>query len=211
MQHKCPLCRERFSPRDIRKLHVDRDPSTRTIEPPSEPVAVAPEIDNESQRLLDDIARIVKEGGKVNEIRRVIDECRAYYKSQPGNHVRLVCRFSSLNVRSHMSFLQYTPVRVSCLLLHNLLEAQRKLVLQAEQLREITAARNEIRDRLTLELEAAQLKHDDLERTSRDEKETALTIEKSLRDHYDQMNSFWKGWVLCRGVLSIADVLVIVK
>ncbi|KAG8221491.1 hypothetical protein J3R82DRAFT_1704 [Butyriboletus roseoflavus] len=175
MQHKCPLCRERFSPRDVRKLHVDRDPSTRTTEPLSDSVVVPPQIDNESQRLLDDIARIVKEGGKVNEIRRVIDECRAYYKSQPGN--------------------QYTPVRVSCLLLHNLLEAQRKQVLQTEQIRETAAARDEIRDRLTSELEAAQLKYEDLERTRRDEKETALTVEKSLRDHYDQMNSFWKGWM----------------
>ncbi|KAH0828716.1 hypothetical protein J3R83DRAFT_3124 [Lanmaoa asiatica] len=175
MQQKCPLCRERFSPRDVRKLHVDRDPSTGTIEPPSESVVVAPQIDDESQRLLDDIARIVKEGGKVHEIRRVIDECRAYYKSQPGN--------------------QYTPVRVSCLLLHNLLEAQRKLVVQADQLREATTARDETRDRLTSELEAAHLKYEDLERTSRDEKDTALAIEKSLREHYDQMNSFWKGWM----------------
>jgi len=178
MQQKCPLCRERFSPRDIRKLHVDRDPSTKSIESPptatsSELMVVAPQIDNGSQRLLDDIARIVKEGGKVNEIRRVIDECRAYYKSQPGN--------------------QYTPVRVSCLLLHNLLEAQRKLVTQADQLRETTATRDEISDRLTSELEAIRLKYEDLERTSRDEKDTALAIEKSLREHYDQMNSFWKG------------------
>ena len=95
MQHKCPLCRERFSPRDVRKLHVDRDPATRTStsDPPSEPVVIAPQIDNESQRLLDDIARIVKEGGKVNEIRRVIDECRSYYKSLPGNQVPFLSPF----------------------------------------------------------------------------------------------------------------------
>lgn len=54
---------------------------------------VAPQIDNKSQRLLDDVARIVKQGGKVNEIRRVIDECRAYYKSQPGNQVLFVSPF----------------------------------------------------------------------------------------------------------------------
>jgi len=94
MQHKCPLCRERFSPSDVRKLHVDRDPSTGTADPPAEPPeVVAPQIDNESQRLLEDIARIVKEGGKVNEIRRVIDECRSYYKSQPGNQVPFSHRF----------------------------------------------------------------------------------------------------------------------
>ncbi|KAF8120762.1 hypothetical protein EV363DRAFT_1157151 [Boletus edulis] len=44
-------------------------------------------------------------------------------------------------------------------------------------------------------MQAEQLKYEDLERTSRDEKETALAIEKGLREHYDQMNSFWKGWM----------------
>ncbi|KAF8444442.1 hypothetical protein L210DRAFT_3642683 [Boletus edulis BED1] len=132
MQQKCPLCRERFSPRDIRKLHVDCDPSTiAAIDSPSEPV----------------------EGGKVNEIRRVIDECRAYYKSQPGNQVRLLLLFQIPDGIGLMSSL-----------------SPRKLVMQAEQ-----------------------LKYEDLERTSHDEKETALAIEKGLREHYDQMNSFWKG------------------
>ena len=85
MQHKCPLCRERFSPRDIRKLHVDRDLATRTS-------ARAPQIDNESQRLLHDIVRVF-EGGKVSEIQRVIDECKSYYKSQPGNQVPFLSPF----------------------------------------------------------------------------------------------------------------------
>ncbi|KIJ16212.1 hypothetical protein PAXINDRAFT_168743 [Paxillus involutus ATCC 200175] len=173
MQHKCPLCRTRFSPRDVRKLHVDRDPTARAIESASEPVAEGPRLDDGSQRLLDDIGRIVKEGGKLNEIRRVIDECRTYYKLQPGN--------------------QYTPVRVSCLLLNGLAEAHGKLHLQADQLREVTIARDEIHDRLTSELEAIDFKYQELQRTSRDEKDTALAIEKSLREHYDHMNNFWKG------------------
>lgn len=67
------------------------------------------------------------------------------------------------------------------------------MVAQAEQIRETTTTRDEIRDRLTSQLEAAQRKCEDLERTSRDEKETALVIEKSLREHYDMMNNFWKG------------------
>ncbi|KIJ62292.1 hypothetical protein HYDPIDRAFT_169207 [Hydnomerulius pinastri MD-312] len=172
-QHKCPLCRQRFSPQDIRKLHVDRDPSSAAINDSIEPSAQPPPVDDEAQRLLDDIARIVKEGAKIHDIRRVIDESRAYYKSQPGN--------------------QYTPVRVGCLLLHNVAESQRKLQLQAEQIREITTARDEIRERLTSELDAADLKYQELQRTSRDEKETALAIEKSLREHYDRMNDYWKG------------------
>ena len=67
------------------------------------------------------------------------------------------------------------------------------MVVQADQLRETTATRDEIRDRLTAELGAAKLQYEDLERTSRDEKDTALAIEKSLGEHYDLMNNFWKG------------------
>ena len=91
---------------------------------------------------------------------------------------------------------QYTPIRVSSLLLHNLLDVQRKLVVQAAQLRKTTATHDEIRDRLTSELEAIQHEYDDLKRTSRDEREAASAIEKSLREHYDQMNDFWKGRVI---------------
>ncbi|KAF8134821.1 hypothetical protein EV363DRAFT_1160144 [Boletus edulis] len=59
MQQKCPLCHERFSPRDIRKLYVDHNPSTiTTVDSPSEPMVIAPQIDNKSQRLLDDITHI---------------------------------------------------------------------------------------------------------------------------------------------------------
>ncbi|KAF9235480.1 hypothetical protein BU15DRAFT_64835 [Melanogaster broomeanus] len=161
-----------FGPSDIRKLHVECDPSARAIES-TPPAASPPQLDDESQRLLDDIARIIKQGAKLDEIRRVIDECRTFYKSQPGN--------------------QYTPVRVGCLLLHNLAEAHRKLHSQTDQLREVAAARDEVRERLTSELEAMQFKYQELQRTSRDEKETALAIERSLREHYDQMNNFWKG------------------
>ena len=85
------------------------------------------------------------------------------------------------------------------------------MFVQAKQLRETTATRDEIRDRLTSEFEAVQLKYEDLERTSRDEQDTALAIEKSLREHYDQMNSFWKGWEFCHGTSSIANVLVTAK
>jgi hypothetical protein len=82
IQHnlKCPLCRTQFSPRDIRKLHVEHDTSTRTIESASEPVAEAPRLDDESQHVFDEIVRIVNEGSMGNEIHRVVDECREYYK-----------------------------------------------------------------------------------------------------------------------------------
>jgi hypothetical protein len=83
--------------------------------------------------------------------------------------------------------------------------------MQAEQLHETTATHDEIRDRLTSELKAVQLKYEDLECTSRDEKETVLAIEKGLREHYDQMNSFLErvGIRIMTCYLSLANVSVI--
>lgn len=82
---RCPTCRERTLLHDIRKLHVDRDPS--------EHVAVTPQIDSKSQHLLEDIARIINGSMGVNEARGVFDECNAYCGSQPGNQVPLFHRF----------------------------------------------------------------------------------------------------------------------
>ncbi|KAG6331738.1 hypothetical protein ID866_7349 [Astraeus odoratus] len=177
VQHKCPLCRTRFSPQEVRRLHVDRDPNVKAIveEEPAQPAPAAPVEDEEAQRLLNEIAQIVKQGAKLHEIRSVIDECRAYYKSQ-GDH--------------------YTPVRVSCLLLHNLAESQRRLSLQAEELKGLRAERDDIRERLSAELEAAELRYEDLQRTSEEDKQTLVAKEKSLRDHYDEMNQSWLCEVL---------------
>ncbi|KIM59885.1 hypothetical protein SCLCIDRAFT_125322 [Scleroderma citrinum Foug A] len=172
VQHKCPLCRTRFSPQEVRKLHVDRDPNVKAIldVEPSQSAPSAPEADGEGQRLLNEITRIVKEGAKINEIRRVIDECRAYYKSQGD---------------------QYTPVRVSCLLLHNLAESQRKLSLQADELKGLRAECDDIRERFAEELEAAELKYDDLQKARQEERDAQMAKEKSLRDRYYDMNQSW--------------------
>ncbi|KAI6008616.1 hypothetical protein EDC04DRAFT_2610863 [Pisolithus marmoratus] len=181
VQNKCPLCRMPFEPSEVRKLHVDRDPNVKaTVEedaaqcPPSVPAA-----DEEAQRLLNEIARIVKEGAKIVDIRRVIDECRTYYKSQGD---------------------QYTPVRVSCLLLHNLAESQRKLSLQAEDLKELRAERDNIHEHLTGELEAVKRDYEQLWRTTQEEKATLLATEKCLRDRYDEMNQSW-----LREILSLEE------
>ncbi|KAI6112292.1 hypothetical protein EDD16DRAFT_1728104 [Pisolithus croceorrhizus] len=177
VQNKCPLCRMHFDPLEVRRLHVDRDPNVKAIieEEPAQSPSSVPVADGEAQRLLNEITRIVKEGAKINEIRRVIDECRTYYKSQGD---------------------QYTPVRVSCLLLHNLAESQRKLSLQAEELKALRAERDDIREHLTAELDTVKHDFEQLQRTSQEEKETLLVKEKYLRDRYDEMNQSWLCEVL---------------
>lgn len=177
VQNKCPLCRIHFDPLEVRRLHVDRDPNVKaTIEEESAQCPFpTPVADDEAQRLLNEITRIVKEGAKINEIRRVIDECRTYYKSQGD---------------------QYTPVRVSCLLLHNLAESQRKLSLQAEELKALRAERDDIHEHLTAELETVKRDFEQLQRTSQEEREALLVKEKCLRDRYDEMNQSWLCEVL---------------
>lgn len=186
---------------------MDRDPNVRStvVDDSVDPTNSVPPADQEAQRLLNHIARIVKEGAKINEIRRVIDECRTYYKAQ-GDQVRLLLAlFCPPNAARGR---QYTPVRVSCLLLHNLAESQRKLSSQVEDLDRLCVERDEIRDRLTSDLEASELKFQDLEQTRQYEKETALATEKSLREHYDQMNQYWIRFVPWPSLYSFLDRLM---
>ena len=69
MQPQCPLCRRDFFPWDIRKLHVGSVGST-----------VAPHaIDARSQRLLDAIAHAGGVGASLEDMQRVIDQCRVYH------------------------------------------------------------------------------------------------------------------------------------
>lgn len=161
----------------------------------------SPPPDGEARTLQNDIARVVKEGAKLPELRRVIEKCRTYYKSQSAD--------------------QQNPVKVSALLLWNLAESQRHLaemrkdkaaevektrvveiafeemrrekVAEAERTCEAKIALEEVRSRLTAELMDRQVKYEELQRIRQDEKDTALAVEKSLREHYDELNAHWRS------------------
>ena len=84
---------------------------------------------------------------------------------------------------------------MSYLLLYTLLEAQRKLLLQTGKISELSAARDDVRDRLTSELMAAQLRCHRLEEARLREKETALLRERIFEAQYTKVNAFWKRLV----------------
>lgn len=205
LRHICPLCRTRFSPQDVRRLHIDMQSPTITTasieEVPENPESSSPPPDDEARALQNDIARVVKEGAKLPELRRVIEKCRIYYKSQSAD--------------------QQNPVKVSALLLWNLAESQRHLaemrkdkaaevektrvveialeemrqdkVAEAERTCEAKIALEEVRSRLTAEIVNLQVKYEELQRIRQDEKDTALAVEKSLREHYDELNAYWRS------------------
>lgn len=177
--------------------------TTATIEEVPENPESSPPPDNEARILQEDIARVVREGAKLPELRRVIEKCRTYYKSQSAD--------------------QQNPVKVSALLLWNLAESQRHLaemrkdkaveieknrvvetaleemrrekVAEVERTCEAKIALEELRSRLTAEIVNLQVKYEELQRIRQDEKDTALAVEKSLREHYDESNSYWSSKV----------------
>ncbi|OAX39322.1 hypothetical protein K503DRAFT_769619 [Rhizopogon vinicolor AM-OR11-026] len=207
LRHICPLCRSRFSPQDVRRLHIDLQSPTVTTASIEDVTETAPEPltspppDDEARMLQNDIARVVKEGAKLPELRRVIEKCRVYYKSQSAD--------------------QQNPVKISALLLWNLAESQRHVAeikkdkaaeiektravevtledmmkqkaAEVEKTREVKVALEEVHSRLMAELAGAQLKYQELQRIRQDEKDTAVAVETSLREHYDELDKFWKS------------------
>jgi hypothetical protein len=82
---------------------------------------------------------------------------------------------------------QHEDLRVSFRMISYLCEVKSNLKKQTENLAQLEANHDALRDKLTVELEAAERKYTDLLQTSADEKETALAVENSLREHYKQV------------------------
>ncbi|KAN0080347.1 hypothetical protein V8E55_009913 [Tylopilus felleus] len=129
-------------------------------DPTSRSTTVAPQVDIEAQRLFEDIAEIANGRATTEEMRMVIDRFCAHYHSQ----------------------LNDIPVWVINLLLSALMESQRKLS-------EVASTRDDVRDRLTMKLEAAQLRRRTLEQVHRTEKETAWRNEEALRSHCNEISA----------------------
>lgn len=85
-------------------------------------------------------------------------------------------------------------------------ETQRKLAAEAEAVRGLKVECEDLRKQIDSEREAshkaseerdeAQHKVKELEQMNADEKETALAVEKSLREHYGQLDAEWRKSVL---------------
>jgi len=83
----CPLCRDRFHPRDTRRLHIDIDAQGT---PDSLKAAASVESSTEARKLQDSIARIVKDGSSENHLRALIEECSTFLKTQNRSHVSIL-------------------------------------------------------------------------------------------------------------------------
>lgn len=75
-------------------------------------------------------------------------------------------------------------------------ETQRKLGVESEVVRKLHEESEALRAQIDIERDAADQKYAELERTCADEKDTALAVEKSLRDHYEKLNGEWQRSVI---------------
>lgn len=75
-------------------------------------------------------------------------------------------------------------------------ETQRKLTTETEAIQGLRVECETLRTQIDSEREVAEQKYAELERSCADEKETALAVEKSLRDHYEKLNGDWQRFVM---------------
>ena len=69
--------------------------------------------------------------------------------------------------------------------------------MEAQSVRALRAESEELRDKLDYERDEAERRYAELQRANADERETAMAIEKSLREHYSQLDTEWRRHVSC--------------
>ncbi|KAF8882123.1 hypothetical protein BD779DRAFT_1675106 [Infundibulicybe gibba] len=154
----CPLCRTTFDQRTVTKLHVDVD-NARSSPSPSIKATCPTAAEQEARRLQEAIASIANEGTTEPRLRQLIAECRTFLSSQPRN------LFSDLRV-SHRMIAYLCEVKSTLKSQNQAVDSLKEKILQ-------------------LDTEKAELKQrvDDMIIINRDERETALAVEMSLREH----------------------------
>ncbi|KII85511.1 hypothetical protein PLICRDRAFT_318928 [Plicaturopsis crispa FD-325 SS-3] len=169
----CPLCRVSFYSEDIMKLHIDlggQSPRMSMPTPPNGNTTVA--APDEVRRFLDVINRAVFQGAAMSHLKVFIDECNEWLKTQPKD--------------------QHIDLRTTFSLFYNFHSSKRKLAESAESLRAAQEECSTLRGELAQNWEEWDQKYQKLVRSSAEERATALSVEKSLRTRYDQMDTEWR-------------------
>ncbi|KAI0343763.1 hypothetical protein BDW22DRAFT_1207096 [Trametopsis cervina] len=175
-KQSCPLCRTGFHSLDIRKLHVD-DSSRSTSPSDSTSQPSSPHGDGSLETARDfqtRITRIVTDGASSSaKVRDILDEVRDWLAEQdPEKH-------SDLRAAWVMLF-KYTNVTFK-------FKDSKDTIVGLQQ--DIEELKEKMRD----ERESAEARYHELSQKRVSEMETAMAVERSLRDHFDQMDKEWRG------------------
>ncbi|KAF9447362.1 hypothetical protein P691DRAFT_671645 [Macrolepiota fuliginosa MF-IS2] len=152
---QCPLCRDPFEPHSVVRLHIDVEQRSSPKAPPPRPTAA----EQEARRLQDAIANVANTGSSEPNLRSLIGEGRKFLSNQPRN------LFPELRMAHRM-------IAYLCEVKANLVaQTQACNALQA-QVSQLGAEKGELEKRIQ-----------DLKGARKYERQTALTVERNLRDH----------------------------
>ncbi|KAF9456318.1 hypothetical protein BDZ94DRAFT_1177982 [Collybia nuda] len=167
VQSSCPLCRNHFDQRTVVKLHVDMDTVVSTCPTSAQ---------QEARRLQEAIANVANEGTTEARLRQLIADATEFLATQPRDMACLPCA----------STLNFSDLRVTHRMIAYLCEVKSRQRIQRGELDEhklqITQLNKE-KEELAHEKEELLRSIEVAASIRRDEKETALAVELSLRDH----------------------------
>ncbi|PPR02138.1 hypothetical protein CVT24_011388 [Panaeolus cyanescens] len=157
----CPICRKPFEMQDVRKLHISFDKGLL------EKLQCKPEDLRTAERFQNAMANVVDAGIHEKGLRQLIQEMKAWLQGQP-RHLFGDLRIS-LRIMSYMC-----DNRAK---LRGFKQDNEKL---NEEIRALTLEKEALQDKLKEEIEIRKY-----------EKETALAVEVSLREHCENANKVY--------------------
>ncbi|KAF9527179.1 hypothetical protein CPB83DRAFT_768874 [Crepidotus variabilis] len=152
----CPLCRTHFEPSSCIKLHLDVDTNPQSEQAPGSPS----EDEREAQRLHQAINKVADTGIEEEALKQLIQEGKEFLNRQP--------RHMYKDVRNSLRIIAYTS------------ELKHTLLGQRQMNEEI----NDEVQRLSTEKSELLKKLVEADEQRKYERETALAVETSLREHY---------------------------
>jgi hypothetical protein len=174
IQPSCPLCRTHFDPRAVTKLHVDMDTVVATCLTSAQ---------QEARRLQEAIANVANEGTTEARLRQLIADATAFLATQPRDKVRLL-QGSSTTLLITLS--QFSDLRVTHRMIAYLCEVKSRQRIQRGELdehKQQILLLNQEKEDLARQKEELLRSIEVAASARKDERETALAVELSLRDH----------------------------
>ncbi|THG96726.1 hypothetical protein EW026_g5155 [Hermanssonia centrifuga] len=118
------------------------------------------------------ITRIVLDGAKASEVRDFIDEVRGWLSTQPA--------------------VEHADLRAAYLLLFKYTDLQYKVKEEKAVIAELQQHCEDLKEKIHAERELADVKYQELSQKRMDEMETAMAVERNLRERFDRMDKDWR-------------------
>jgi len=187
----CPLCRSRFHPADIRRLHIDSTSSPGPNHAEDEtPTVLPPGSTAEVRVLLDTAKTYLRNGAPATQFRELAHKCSSWMRHNPPEKHGDMYLLTKLLLNTAEWYAKLHEAQAQVRRSDRELES-----IRAHMFTELQEADRKYQELFQLhqnERAVADSKLEELLRLQRDERETALAVEKSLRDHHEKLDREWR-------------------